>query len=159
MILGAGGSAKAIATILKKNNILVSVYNRTSSKLGALESLGIEAMSSFEAREFDLVIHATSVGLDGKSTPYVEDKAFFELIQRSKYVFDVIYPFCAEIVDIDGFRSFLLRRPKTAFVEFSQKGMDGLEMLLYQALYAFEIFCKKQYCFEELRALFYNSSK
>lgn len=156
LILGAGGSAKAIAIMLQAQGVDVSIYNRTLSKLEFFRSKNIKTLSSLECQDYDLVIHSTSAGLDGKSLPYGIDE-LSSVVLGAKYIFDVIYPSSVKIVNIDEFRNFLFNRPKTAFVGFSKKGMDGLEMLLNQALFAFEIFCDGQYCFEELKALFYNS--
>lgn len=158
LVLGAGGSARAIAMMLKKQGVDTMIYNRTPSKVDFFRSRGIGVLETLEVKEVDLLVHTTSVGLDGKSLPYQQEK-LQSLVSKAKYVFDVIYPSQKGIVGIDQFRDFFLSRPKTAFLGLSNQGMDGLEMLLYQAFFAFEIFCDGQYCFEELKALFYNSLK
>lgn len=156
LILGAGGSARAIAVMLQKKGIEVLIYNRTIEKLDFFKHRKIPFQEQVLARDYDLLINTTSAGLDGKGLPLCNE-ILIPLLSKSKYLFDVIYPSSQALKSIEDFRLFLSHRPPTALLEVAKKGMDGLEMLLYQALFAFEIFCQKRYCFEELRALFYNA--
>ncbi|WP_051420584.1 shikimate dehydrogenase [Helicobacter pametensis] len=156
LILGAGGSARAIAVMLRSHGVDVEIYNRSLSCMDFFRSMGIEVAKLEEEKKFDLLIHTTSVGLDGHSLPYGVD-ILKNFLARSEIVMDIIYPSLSCIKNIEDFRAFLTTRPKTAFLGLANQGMDGLEMLLYQALFAFEIFCGGRYGFDELKALFYNA--
>lgn len=155
LILGAGGSAKAIATILCKQGIKVSLFNRSNRDCEFFAQRDVCMHEGVLEGSYDLLIHSTSVGLDGRSLP-LEEERLSSLLARCKHVFDVIYP-SRQIASIEDFKRFLSHRPPTALLAFAQRGMDGLEMLLYQALFAFEIFSQGKGLFEESRALFYNA--
>ncbi|MBC8065914.1 MAG: shikimate dehydrogenase [Chlorobia bacterium] len=63
LILGAGGSARAIAAVLPSAGFQVSIWNRTATRaIGLAQEFGLESVDKATAR-FDLVINATSVGL------------------------------------------------------------------------------------------------
>lgn len=156
LILGAGGSAKAIAVMLQKKGVEVFIYNRTREKLDFFKQRKIQIQEQVLIRDYDLLVHATSAGLNSKSLP-LSCEILTPLLSRTKYLFDVIYPSSQALKTIEDFRLFLSHRPPTALLDFAKRGIDGLDMLLYQALFAFEIFCQKQYHFEELKALFYNA--
>lgn len=159
LILGAGGSAKAVALMLAKNGVSTTIYNRTPHRLDFFIQSGFKASTHIPNQSFDLVVNTTSVGLDGVTLP-IEKSQLQQLLLQSSFAFDLIYPTAPLICNIDEFKSFLAKRPKTAFCALAQEcykeSGDGLDMLVYQALLAFEIFAKKPDCFEELRALFYN---
>lgn len=158
LILGAGGSARAIGVMLEKKGVEVFIHNRTAEKLDFFTKRNFSIQEQVLDREYDLLINTTSAGLDGKSLP-LSSEILVPLLSRSKYLFDVIYPSSQALKGIEDFKLFLSHRPPTRLLDFAQRGMDGLEMLLYQALFAFEIFSQGRYCFEELRALFYNAAK
>lgn len=133
VILGAGGAAKAIATALAEREMEILIVNRTNDKaknmaehisaLGGRASWGNMADGDWLTR-VDLLIQTTPVGMKG------EDH-FLDLrgIPSSAWVIDLIYnprvtPF--------------LRQAK----EYGCKTMNGLEMLLYQGVLAWEYWLK-----------------
>lgn len=156
LILGAGGSARAIGVILQKRGIEVFIHNRTTEKLDFFKKRNIQIQQRVLSREYDLLINTTSAGIDGKGLP-LPSEILTPLLSRSQYLFDVTYPSNQALKSIEDFRLFLSHRPPTALLDFAKRGIDGLEMLLYQALFAFEIFSQREYRFEELKALFYNA--
>lgn len=158
LILGAGGSARAIAVILQKKGIEVFIHNRTRDKLDFFVKRKIKIQDQVLSSHYDLLINTTSVGIDGKSLP-LSKEILTPLLAKTKYIFDVIYPSNQTLQTIQDFKLFLSYRPPTALLNFAKRGIDGLDMLLYQALFAFEIFCQNQYHFEELKPLFYNAKK
>ena len=127
LLLGAGGTAKAIALALQESNIDVTVLNRSEGKLEFFKNEGIACYSwdNFEAKDFDLIVNSTSAGLKDDYLPC--DKELLQTVfKTAKYAFDCVYgkitPFLA------------LARENGLEIK------DGEDMLLYQGLLAFELF-------------------
>ena len=127
LILGAGGTAKAIATILKKNSIHVEVLNRSKNRLEYFEQNGFLSFcwNEFKPKSYDLIINTTSAGLSDTNLPL--DKEILNLLMsKSKFAFDVIY------------------NKKTPFLALAKQNSliykDGSDMLLYQGVLAFNLF-------------------
>ncbi len=127
LILGAGGTAKAIATILKKNSLHVEILNRSKNRLDYFKKNDFIAYSwdEFEPKAYDLIINTTSAGLESYLLP-IDEKILNNLMQKAKFAFDVIY------------------NKKTPFLQLAQKNnltcKDGADMLLYQGVLAFNLF-------------------
>ena len=128
-ILGAGGAARAIAISLVMVGISnITLLNRTRSKAeqlaGLLYQIAPDAnikTSVSPGNPIEIIINATSVGMDGKSCPVADD-----LISKSHLVVDIIY-----------------NPPKTPLLQkaasFGISCVNGIDMLLYQGIEAFEI--------------------
>lgn len=88
-IIGAGGAARAAVVAFYKD-AEVAVFNRTFEKAKRLaEEFGVAAypLKEYERIEgFDIVINATPVGMDGKSTPIPID-----VIRPGQVVLDMVY--------------------------------------------------------------------
>lgn len=132
LILGAGGTAKAIAMALQENQLKVTILNRSLSRLAFFEALGFtcHTWDTFTPKPFDLIINTTSAGLKDEEFPC--PKAFLEtLFLQSRFAFDVIY-----------------HKP-TPFLQMADDAglmtIDGKTMLLHQAIFAFNLFFKNQY--------------
>lgn len=127
LVLGAGGTAKAIANILKRNGINCIILNRSEPRLEYFIKNGFEAYSwdTFKIDNFDIIVNTTSAGLKNDILP-LEEKLLINLIKNTKYCADVIY------------------NKQTPFLKMAKKlkkpSKDGSDMLLYQAVLAFEIF-------------------
>ena len=144
VLLGAGGAAKAIlaqaildgvsqvsvfvrsASIEKTRPYLEKLQNETGFKV---DLFALEDVSELQARitDSDLLVNATSVGMDGASQPI---SASIVLPERL-LVADVIYqPF------------------ETPFLKWARnqgnQAVNGLGMLLYQAAEAFELWTGKE---------------
>ena len=69
LVLGAGGSARAVVWALVREGAEVEVWNRTAERAAALaEALGASALEvdgRLPSSDFDLIVNATSVGLEG----------------------------------------------------------------------------------------------
>ena len=140
LILGAGGTAKALALILKENHVDVTVLNRSASRLQPFLDKHIQAFSweNFEPKAFDIIINTTSAGL--KDEEYPCEKSLLEkLLPQARFAYDVIY------------------HKQTPFMKLADDYKlickDGKEMLLYQAVLAFELFTQHAYDFETIEAL------
>ena len=144
VLLGAGGAAKAIlaqaildgvsqvsvfvrsASIEKTRPYLEKLQNETGFKA---DLFALEDVSELQARiiDSDLLVNATSVGMDGVSLPIPASVALPEKL----LVADVIYqPF------------------ETPFLKWARnqgnQSINGLGMLLYQAAEAFELWTGKE---------------
>ncbi|WP_121626283.1 shikimate dehydrogenase [Poseidonibacter antarcticus] len=135
LLLGAGGTAKAIALALQENNIEVTVLNRSEGKLEFFKNEGINCYSweDFEKevkeKEFDLIVNSTSAGLKDEYLPC--DKELLQtLFKSAKYAFDCVY----------GKITPFLALAKENGLEIK----DGEDMLLYQGVLAFEYFTKQK---------------
>jgi len=137
LILGAGGTAKAIATILQKNSLHVEVLNRSEGRLQYFKDNGFPSYSweEFEPKSYDLIINTTSAGLSDNSLP-IDKEILNTLMQKSKFAFDVIY------------------NKKTPFLNLAkQNGLiykDGADMLLYQGVLAFNLFFNNKFDEEKI---------
>ena len=144
VLLGAGGAAKAIlaqaildgvsqvsvfvrsASIEKTRPYLEKLQNETGFKV---DLFALEDVSELQARiiDSDLLVNATSVGMDGSSQPIPTSIVLPEKL----LVADVIYqPF------------------ETPFLKWARnqgnQSINGLGMLLYQAAEAFELWTGKE---------------
>ena len=144
VLLGAGGAAKAIlAQAILDGVSQVSVFVRSASmektrpyleKLQhetgfRVELFALEDVSELQARitDSDLLVNATSVGMDGESLPIPTSV----LLPEKLLVADVIYqPF------------------ETPFLKWARNqgnhAVNGLGMLLYQAAEAFQLWTGKE---------------
>lgn len=127
LILGAGGTAKAIASILKEHGIEVTILNRSASRLHVFEENGFtcKTWDTFTCHAFELIINTTSAGLKDEELPCPKP-LLASLLNQAHYAFDVIY------------------NKQTPFLKMAQEHnivcKDGKEMLLYQAVLAFNLF-------------------
>ena len=144
VLLGAGGAAKAIlaqaildgvsqvsvfvrsASIEKTRPYLEKLQNETGFKV---DLFALEDVSELQARiiDSDLLVNATSVGMDGVSLPILSSVVLPEKL----LVADVIYqPF------------------ETPFLNWARNqgnhAVNGLGMLLYQAAEAFQLWTGKE---------------
>lgn len=128
LILGAGGSSKAISFYLKEKNIDVTVVNRSEEKLEIFKEKSFKTYThkTFQAiDEYDIVINTTSAGLTNNSLPMPED-LIERTLNKTKFVYDIIY----------NVETSLLKLADTLKINHS----NGKDMLLNQAVLAFNIF-------------------
>ena len=149
-LLGAGGAAKAVlAQAILDGVSQVSVFVRSTSMektkayLETLQSetgfrvdlYALEEHSALQEKiaDADLLVNATSVGMDGKSSPVPENL----LLPENLLVADIIYqPF------------------ETPFLQWAKSqgnvAVNGLGMLLYQAAEAFKLWTGKDMPTDEI---------
>ena len=73
LVLGAGGSARAVVWALVTAGAEVAIWNRTPEKAGRLaQELGASVAGAVDAADFDLLVNATTVGM-GSSTRVFPD--------------------------------------------------------------------------------------
>ena len=130
LILGAGGTARAISVALANKEVEVSILNR--SQKSGFESYDFFTPENFlensgflENSSFDIIVNTTPAGLTFAGLPFSKE-LLESAMKGAKYAFDAVYG------------------KKTDFITLAEnlglKCKDGLSMLLYQAVFAFEIF-------------------
>ena len=127
LLLGAGGTAKAIALALKSKDIKVTVLNRSEGKLDFFKEHQIACFSweNFEHTKYDLIVNSTSAGLKDEYLPC--DKKILETVfKNASFAFDCVY----------GKITPFLALAKENGLEIK----DGEDMLLFQGVLAFEYF-------------------
>ncbi len=131
IILGAGGAARgAVAALLLAGAPQVRIVNRTLARAGELATtFGAKVIAADEAAlpglltDAGLVINATSLGLGGGDGP----AASLELTPADAVIVDMVYK---------PLRTEFLQRAQA----LGRRTVDGLEMLLRQAVPSFEAF-------------------
>jgi len=186
LVVGAGGTAKALAEFLREKGVSVSVLNRSDrsgefsdgvefyvgglgykndkneknangERVGLGESVGegvcgervcgecgevaefsrAKSADELTGRKFDLVVNTTPSGLLNADLP-AERALLCDVFAGAKFAFDAVY----------GRQTPFLELAK----EFSLATKDGSEMLLYQAVLAFEHFFDGRFKFDEICA-------
>jgi len=127
LILGAGGTAKALAAKFLQENLQVSVLNRSASRLHYFEELGCQCFhwESFLVEPYDLVVNTTSAGLKDEELPAPE-KIITSILENSQYVADAIYGKVTPFLHMAKQKNLPLK--------------DGADMLLGQGVLANELF-------------------
>ena len=127
IILGAGGTAKAIAVAFRNAGIKTTVLNRSSNRLEFFKEQGCTTYDwdTFKIGKYDLVVNSTSAGL--KEDHYPAPIEIIEnILDNSTNAIDCIY----------GKMTPFLQLAKEKELRYK----DGEDMLLYQGVIAFELF-------------------
>jgi shikimate dehydrogenase len=127
LILGAGGTARALSIALLQGEITPTVLNRSAGRLEFFTKEGIQAYcwDGFTAKDYDLIINTTSAGLSDDELP-IPRPLLVELLSRAKGAVDVIY----------GKETPFLREIKISGLPYK----DGSDMLLAQGILASYLF-------------------
>ncbi len=144
LLLGAGGAGRTAGLKLAEQGIdSLFLVNRTVTKAHELAAEikerfpGVDARTGYPSRAVDLVVNATSLGLNRQDTmPF--DPATFDL-RRAGAVYDMIYR---------PAETPLLKAAKMAGCRAS----NGLGMLLYQGAEALELWSGRPAPLKEMRA-------
>lgn len=135
VLLGSGGAAKAVAAALAEAGAAVNVCNRTAAKAEELCKMDpvrltpagfeIDILCKLCGRA-DILVNCTSLGMEGTRGDF-GDLSFVDALPPGAAVCDVIYA-----------------PPETALLRRAREGghptMNGLGMLLHQAILALEHF-------------------
>ena len=138
LVLGAGGTAKALVSRFLEDNINVTVVNRSEARLKYFQDLACQCYTwdNFQVQSYDLIVNTTSAGLKDENLP-----APIELIeialQNSNYVADAIYG------KLTPFLALAKEKGKTY--------KDGADMLLGQGVLANELFVAKRLKKEDIK--------
>lgn len=132
LVLGAGGTAKALANRFLQDGLHVSILNRSEERLDYFKKLGLPCMSwySFTCKDYDLVVNTTSAGLKDDAYPAPKEM-IDEILSHTSYAADAIYG------------------KLTPFLKLAQEKnityKDGADMLLFQGVLANHLFCEKKF--------------
>jgi shikimate dehydrogenase len=142
LIIGAGGTAKAISSVLPNADIL----NRSEKRLEFFKKKGKRCFTWNEIKEFDydLIINTTSAGLNDENYP-APPSVLERLLKNAKYAAEVIY----------GKETPFLRLAK----RYNLKTKNGLDMLVYQGILAMELFLNKKLDKEETAKIYFEILK
>ena len=137
ILLGAGGSARAIAFGLKEKGAEITILNRTVKKAEMLASeLGCQygGLELVETLKPDILVNTTSLGMH----PHVDDMPVRKEILKDMLVFDIVY---------NPLKTRLIR-------EAEQNGCEtilGQEMFINQAALQFKLWTEKDAPVELMR--------
>ncbi len=125
VVLGAGGSARAVAWALKDAGAQdVAVWNRSPERAQRLaDELGVRAVSEVPAA--DLLVNCTSVGLTDVSTTFKELPLTADAVGDFSCLVDLVYR--------DGDTALI-----TAARDREVPVVDGLEILVHQGALSLE---------------------
>ena len=137
LILGAGGTARALAIALRAQGMEISVLNRSPGRLDYFkeEGFGTYTWDSFTSRTFDMLINTTSAGLSDNELP-LPAPLLADILTDVRCAVDVIY----------GKETPFLREVKTHGLPYK----DGSDMLLQQGGLANHLFLRCKYPPEDI---------
>ncbi len=127
LIIGAGGTAKALAKRFLQEKMEVDILNRSSNRLQFFQEIGCQTYNweNFSLQSYDLVVNSTSAGLKDENLPAPQE-IINSILQNTRYVADAIY----------GKLTPFLQHAKQHKIPYK----DGADMLLGQGVLANELF-------------------
>ncbi len=124
LVLGAGGSARAVVWALREVGMKVQLWNRTAARAAALAAeFGVEAVSA--AVPAQLLVNCTAAGLDGPGASFDELPLTADEVGSYATVVDLVY---------GDQPSALIESAAAA----GSRTIDGREILVQQGAIAFE---------------------
>lgn len=138
LILGAGGTAKALASRFLQDGIKVSVLNRSEGRLSYFSEIGCEVSSweSYKDKNYDLVVNTTSAGLKDEELPAPKE-IIEKILSFTSFAADAIY----------GKLTPFLSLAKQKNITYK----DGADMLLGQGVLANELFVNYELMLEDIK--------
>ncbi len=139
LIIGAGGTAKALSLVLPEADIL----NRSESRLSYFKVKNKNCFKWDDIVNFnyDLIINTTSAGLNDNNYP-APVEILKKLFSNAKYAVDVIY----------SKETPFLKLAK----DFNLLTKTGLDMLVYQGILAMELFLGKELDKKETAKIYFE---
>lgn len=142
LVLGAGGTAKALVQKFLDEGKSVTLLNRTKARLEEFSHLHVnrKTWEDFAVESYDLVVNTTSAGLTDELLPAPKEM-LESIIANTQYVADVIYGKLTPFLQLAKNNNLLYK--------------DGADMLLGQGVLANELFLHGRYDKEKI----YNAMK
>lgn len=146
LVIGAGGTAKALTARFKQDKLHVDVLNRSAGRLEEFKEVvdNTYTWDSFTLKKYDLVVNTTSAGLSDENYPCPKDM-LEEILDNTSHVADAIYGKLTPFLKIA-----------------SEKGLtykDGSDMLLGQGVLANELFVNSKLKKEDIQKYMKRSFK
>ena len=131
IILGAGGTAKALCSRFLQDGLSVTILNRSEGRLVSFKDLNCQCYTwkDFVISKYDLVVNTTSAGLKDEALP-APKKIINDILNNSNYAADAIY----------GKLTPFLEMAKEKNITYK----NGADMLLGQGILANELFVNFQ---------------
>lgn len=141
LIIGAGGVVKPVLIrLIRENPKSVTLLNRTKEKAAAMceavkKQTGYEVLTEMKESKYDIVVNTTSAGMmpqtDVLPIDSIDGIDSLEFIGKDTAVFDMIY---------NPEETLFLKQAR----ECGAKTLNGLDMLINQAVLAYELFLDKK---------------
>jgi shikimate dehydrogenase len=138
LIMGAGGTAKALALRFVQDDIKVDILNRSSKNLEYFKAKvqNCYTWDTFELNKYDLVVNTTSAGLKDENLPAPKE-LLEDILKNTSFVADAIY----------GKLTPFLKLAKTKNITYK----DGADMLLGQGILANELFVQHKLKLQDIQ--------
>lgn len=142
LILGAGGTAKALAQKFIDEGLPTTVVNRSAHRLEHFKTLACEIATwdTLTIKPYDLIVNTTSAGLNDQELP-LPIEYLKPLIDQALFLADAIYG------------------KTTPFLKLAQhqRSMDGKQMLIGQGVLAHMLFTARAYNQSDIHTLMQES--
>jgi shikimate dehydrogenase len=144
LILGAGGTAKALARKFQLEGLDVSVLNRSEGNLTYFKDNGFKTYTwdTCPIDSYDLVVNTTSAGLSDENYP-APIELLTTLLKKSPYAADAIY----------GKLTPFLKLCQELNITYK----DGADMLLGQGVLANNLFTENRFELDEIQRVMKES--
>ena len=144
LIIGAGGTSKALARKFQLENFEVDVLNRSEGNLKYFKDAGFTTYTwdTCPIKKYDLIVNTTSAGLNDEAYP-APIELLEALLEKSSYAADAIY----------GKLTPFLKLCKKMNITYK----DGADMLLGQGVLANDYFTKGKFTREEIQRVMRES--
>ena len=146
LILGAGGTAKALAARFLQDDIRVDIINRSEGRLSFFKEIGCNCYTwnTYESKKYDLVVNTTSAGLKDEELPAPKN-IIDSILENTSFIADAIY----------GKLTPFLQLAKEKNITYK----DGADMLLGQGVLANELFVNSELKKEDINTFMKKSFK
>ncbi len=138
LVIGAGGTSKALVSRFLQEDIKVTVLNRSENRLSYFKTLKCtcHTWDSFKTTKYDLVVNTTSAGLKDEELPAPKN-LIENILNNTSFVADAIY----------GKLTPFLKLAQDKKITFK----DGADMLLGQGILANELFVNHKLKQEDIK--------
>jgi len=145
LIIGAGGASRAVCAYLSQAGARVKITNRTNTKASSLadkfDNVTAVEFDTLAKGKYDAIVNCTPIGMKGFPD---ELPLPAEVIQKGMIVLDTIYnPQVTKLLEVAK--------------EKGATPISGKDMLIYQALKAFELWTGKAPAYEVMEQAFRES--
>ncbi len=144
LVLGAGGTARALGARFRDAGFDVAVLNRSAGRLEPFNAQGMttHTWETMPLRSFDLVVNTTSAGLEDESLPAPRE-LLEPLLSQARFAADAIYGKVTPFLRLAA--------------ELGKPCKDGADMLLGQGVLANHLFSGESFDPEQIEKIMRES--